>query len=312
MTTVLYINERPREASSSGAEQEYTRVWDIEMSDGLGTATHCIAASGVSFGNAHPEYGAAFAYRARASQTDEVRFWVLTIDYKTFGFTAEEQEAWTQPNPTLRTPRVTGAWEMVSVAAPTDRNGAVIKNSAGQVPDPRPTADAYLSGYHITDYVSEIPDWYDSYRGRYGTCNDNPFRIQLQNGQYKEVEKGCASLRDARHSEYRIENGYGFFELSLTLLLRDPPESDTGQEGWVFDMVDMGKMAYMEDPDPEIGIVLTLQPILGQDGQPVSEPVLLDGNGNVLADPTYETPVILYWDILAPRDYSILPACSPV
>jgi hypothetical protein len=205
---------------------------------------------------------------------------------------------------------VTGAWESITVPAPTDRGGAVIKNSAGQVPDPRATADTFLSGYHITADVSEIPDWYDVYRGRYGTCNAEPFRIQLQNGQYKEIEKGCASLRDARHSEYRTENGNGFFELSFTLLLRDPPESDPEQEGWVLDMVDQGKMEYKPDPDPEIGIVLTLQPILGQDGQPVSEPVLLDGNGQVLADPTYQSPVVLYFNILKPVDYTILPACS--
>lgn len=280
MTTMLTVNEFPYEGEGSGTQQSYTRKFEVRFSNGLASNQQAADACGIALGDGHPENLYAQAYSAKATQRNDVQFWDVEFQYKTYGQTFAEQEKWTELDPTRRKPEVSLAWESVRVAIPTDRNGNLIKNSAGQVPDPRFEGDAYFTAYHISTNVATMPDWMDTYRGRYGTTNSTSFRIQLQNGQYKTVAKGCAALRNARSSALKIENNIQFFELSFDLLLRDPPETDTSQEGWVFDMVDQGKMEKKLGTPPT-GVVLSspLAPILGQDGQPVSDPWLLDGAG---------------------------------
>ena len=145
-----------------------------------------------------------------------------------------------------------------------------------------------------------------TYRSRYGCINSDAFTIELESGQTIDVEAGQAKLHSVYFSELKYEADYQFYELSFSLTLRDPPITDTDQEGWVFDMVDQGMMQYTDDKKG-------LQKCVDQNGQEVTSPVPLDGHGKQLdLDNTGSGPdlVVLYKDIYPLKDFSVLPACS--
>ncbi len=314
MTTLVAVNERPREADSSGNQQSFRRIWEVQMSDGNGNATDAVGAVGVNPGDGHPENVFAVASKATAKQTDDVCFWEVEVEYRTYDRDYAEEEKWTVADPTERKVKVSVGWYFETIPVRTARNGDAIINSAGQYPESPLTVQQSNLTFRITANVPEIPDWIDTYRGRYGTCNAEPFRIQFQNGQYKEIEKGCAKLERASSSELKKENGVDFFELDIEIMIKDPPPSDPEQEGWCFDMYDMGMMELVENPDPAIGIVMELKPILGQDGQPIVTPWFLDGEGAAIPRSnglgTGPGPKILYFDYLDPKDFTVIPGCS--
>lgn len=281
MAAIVTVYELGRDGDGSGQSQEYTREFEVRMSDGTGTVAQAAGAVGVTILDPHPENLFALAYRARAQQDKtNPQFWQVSINYKTFGRTYADEERMTEPNPINRRPEVSiSSWSM-RVPVPFDSEGALIVNSAGTVPEPRLEADVELPAYHIKANVYPLPDWIDTYKNKYGrSINRASFRVQFQNGQYKTIKPGCARLSGVSSSTLKTENGQQFFEVSFTLLQKDPPPLDTSQDGWAFDMADIGKMEKAPVVDPEVGIACELRPIMMQDGQQVSEPWLLTGNG---------------------------------
>ena len=349
MTMIMTVNEGARKGKASGLNREYTRAFEVRFSDGYGTEVSAVSAVGINVGDAHPDDPYGIAYDATPSQRSDTCFWDVEIQYKTFGRTKAEEERWTVPDPRNRKPKVSGGWETFRIPMPVDRDGNVIRNSAGQVPDPRPECDTDEMTYHVEHAVNPLPDWVDEYRSRGGVINETKFKLQLQNGQNKLIEIGCARLRNVKFGELQIENGFEFFRLSFDILHRESPIEDTTQEDWVYDFVDMGKMAIASTIDASIGITCELLPILGQDGQPVSDPWLLNGEGGPLApssgawsgatayvagdvitndgvdyfcflghtnqeppNATYwrRIPVVRYKNISKLKDFRILPGCS--
>lgn len=310
MGILLTVNEKPRKGTGQGSTREYTREWEVKWSDGTATEAIATAAVSVSLGQAHPDDATAYAFKATGTQQDDVCYWIVSIDYKTGNITNEEREKWSTASPLLRPAKVSCAWESKRVPVPCDTNGDVIKNSAGDVPIPRIEEDAESLVFTISKCVNPIPTWVDTYRGKYGTINNAIFKIEFENGQTYQIKKGCGRLKNVRVSELKSENNVDFFDLSFQIYLREPPPSDTSKDGWAYEFVDMGKRAIGSGLDPSIGITLELLPILDESGQPVTDPVLLDGSGNPLAKPSTDVPVIFYKDIFDAKTFAnVLPGC---
>lgn len=284
MTTVLTVNAGPIRGRGEGpAQQEYDLEYEVKMSDGYGTPEQAAAATGVTIGTALAWNANAFAYDAEAVQRSDVCFWDVKIKVKTFFTSQYEKEKWSVSNPTARSTRISGAWQAERVPVPYDRDGNLICNSAGQVPDPRFEADQFFDAYHFVTNVSLLPDWYFTYRrARFGTTNSSDFKFTLQNGQDVLVKKGCGRLQQPRFSDLKSENGVDFYELSFDLLVREAPISDDTQEGWVFDMLDQGKMERIPSATAYADNAAALRAISGQDGQQVSDPWLLNGDGGAV------------------------------
>lgn len=291
MTTILYARQKPYRGDGSGYQQEYEIEFEVQASDGFATNAQVTAATGATYGSAHPENSFALAYNAKPVQRDDVCFWDVVIKYRTFGFSAEQDDLFNVENPLNRRPVVTMGWQGVNVPVPTDSGGNLIKNTAGQVPDPRLESNAPQLLFNIKANVGGIPTWIDTYRNRFGgAINDAPFKIEFQNPDfYYTIAAGCARLDNVNLSDLKTENGIDFFEVSFSLLKKDPPPTDDSQDGWCFDMVDQGKMelnpAEGATTPPELTGVSRWRSIVGNDGHSVSEPTLLNGDGGAVGIP---------------------------
>jgi hypothetical protein len=377
--TVLSVHDIGGTTGSSvGLQSEYERHFEVRTSVATDSENVVGPAVGIAYLDPHPTNWFARCTEIEVTQdSTNPTFWHARAKYKTLTRTSEQEQRANEQNPTKRKIRISGNWENIRVPVPADRDGKIIKNSAGQVPDPRPEADAYLSNYHFEADVFPLPDWVDTYRGRYGCINDALFKIVLESDQTITVKNGCAKLHGVRHSNLQYENEFPFFGLNFDLTLRDAPFTDTTKEGWVYDFVDSGLMQLPDDTSSArftnattdasslvLSFVSTFGVQVGMDVsgygieinttvlsktdttvtlslvtssfsvasgntiyfttrgtaklehiqdmylQPVTSAVLLNGSGRAIKDPTTTDPVILYKNIYALKDFSILPGCK--
>lgn len=306
--------ELPRSASGTGVQAKYVRKFETHWTDGQATTALIASTIGIQYLDPHPENAFALAVEAQHTQDESnPEFWESSYTYDISRRDANEQ-AETVANPTSRRPRVSGSWESMRVPVPDDTSDPpkTIRNSAGQVPDPRIEVDGDMQAFVVTANVYPLPDWVFTYRSRRGCINNAPFTLTLESGQTINVETGCARLRDTRFSEMAIENGYPYYQISFGLLLRDPPLTDDSQDGWCYDFVHQGMMQKASGPVPESGIELELQHIIDRNGDPVSSPVPLDEDGVAITEPTADDQLyITYENVYAKKTFGgVLPACT--
>ena len=309
MTLSYTVNELSRDVSCEGFHCDYSRKFEIRVSgDGCNAATEDAIANavGIGYGYPHPANILAFAYRFKITQDmQNPDHWVETVEYKT-KFTQNEQKEREVPDPLDRPAVVKFSWESQRMPVRSDRDGKAITNSAKQIPEQLPEVDGFLTTFNIQKNVYPVPDWVWTYRNRYGVINSDEFYITLESGQTIPVLIGGAKLHSVYCSELKIEGAYQYYEVSFSLTLRDPPISDTEQEGWVFDMVDMGTKCLKDN-----GGAIELVDCVDANGATANTPMLLDGEGYqkpVTGTPT--DPEILYKDIYPKQPFSILPACG--
>ncbi len=303
-------------SDASGEQRTYVRIFETVWSDGKAREsdidTTIVAVHGVTLLSSHPDNINAKAMRASHVQSkDNPNFWESTYTFEHTRRDAKDQQT-SIAYPPNRPARVSMNWESIRVPCPDDRDGKMIKNSAGQVPDPRVEIDGDTDSYHIEADVGQIPLWVFTYRSRRGCINDAPFDIVFESGQRKRIGTGCGRLRDLKVSTLKLENGYPFYTVSFNILNREPPVPFGGrvlQEGWVFDMVDQGMMEIAAVV-PGTGIILELKHILDQNANNVTTPVPLDGTGHPLPAGSATELVVIYFDVFAQKNFTILPGCS--
>lgn len=181
-----------------------------------------------------------------------------------------------------------------------------IVNSAGDTPDPVPEKTEYYARANIVKNVTTIPSWLN--QGYPGSVNIAPFYIE---GLLIPAE--CACMTDLKLSRKMKENDVRFRQLSFSLEFRTKREQRTNASGVVLasdvppppfdlELADMGlhkldtttgdRTKFMTDDTPP---------------RPVGQPVLMDGLGDKLANPTPYNMVLHSWRILRKKDFSVLP-----
>lgn len=237
--------------------------------------------------------------------------WRATVHYSSAPLTEKEEQQ--SLSPLDRAAEID--WETVPYQVPvlTGEKTLVggtkiivpIVNSAGDTPDPVPEKTMYYWVANVTKNVTSVPSWVMS---KYeGSINIAPFTIDGLS-----VLAECARLINLRVSKKLKENDVRYRTLQFSLEFRGRREQRTNSSGVVdssdtppppfnLELADIGlhgisgsgsRTKFMTDDSPP---------------RPVSQPVLMDGAGGKLANPTAYNMVLDNWRILEKKDFSVLP-----
>jgi hypothetical protein len=282
------VNETARGTSSRTTNgRRYTRVWRAETD---GSSVHPAIAAGkapVSVGSLFPSDPLARCTDVSAAyeREEESRLhYLVTATYETkTGSGSQEEE---NENPLDDTPVKRWSSRTVRLPVRVDINGQAIVNSAGEPFDPLPEEDFQVLVFEYQHNVLSYSETKASeYRG--AVNNDNFILSGLPVKQYQaRMQNITATSAERNGNRYWIE--------SVTIEIVDD---------WRLMLVDEGRRR-IADPADGVGVEIYLgenkfgqvQPVLDANGNPVEEPVLLDGQGGILQG---GQPVLLTFDTAA-------------
>jgi len=202
-----------------------------------------------------------------------------------------------------------------------------ILNSAGDMPDPIPEKTEYYWVANVTKNMAKVPTWVlDDYSG---AINAASYTIDGLT-----VQAECSRLIQLRISKKLKENDVRYRTLSFSLEFRGrrPVRTDANgaplvvatREGGTgitlpivdappppfnLELADMGLHKNIEVYVAGQGFIKKKTKFLTDDTppRPVAQPVLMDGKGDKLADPTPFNAVFGNWRILKSKDFTVLP-----
>lgn len=198
----------------------------------------------------------------------------------------ESEQRQDNPNPINRDPVITRTFEKVDRAIHKDREGNAILNSAGD-PFVEPVVkQKTFSVWNISVNLTEDPPWMDTLADK---VNENQITIRG-----RSYEAGQALFEPGEVSDERTEAGQDYFRVSCRILI----DLDGHKER----RYDNGYRKKQGDDR----IRITVEDDQGELTYP-NDPVLLDGEGDVLANPTPENAVELEFEIFEEGDFSQIP-----
>lgn len=213
------------------------------------------------------------------------RVWEATLTYSSEPIDQEREERDLQPNPLLRRRTLEWTTNQYREGVLKDRDNKAVVNSAGDFFDPPPEKDASYWVASISKNVAQVPAFMAEV--------DNPINEDDVDLGGITWPAGTFRLSNLRISDEQKENGYSFFVLSYQLEYR--------KAGWALKIPDNG----MREKDP--GDSTKRIHIKDDNEEPVTSPVLLDGSGNRLADPSPDNAVNLTFDIYEELDFTTVP-----
>jgi len=236
-------------------------------------------------GYSYPAYPFA-TVRSIKCKKGEGGVYTYTVEYSDKN-SAEEKS--TDENPLLDRPIIKPVAGTITRAITRDRDGSAILNSAG---DPiMQTVEDNTIGFTITANLEYIPAWVLALRN---TCNSSPIVV---GGLTIGAEMARFILPSGWASEPKARNDISYIEFTYELQI-DEIDKHYGRP------LDAGFRALT-------GLVPEKRKtIVNGDGSEPSEPVLLDGEGYVLEDPTPADAVYLTVKKYPMADYSFLPGVT--
>lgn len=274
-----------RSCRYNGGSWTYTRGWMVRTTAASDRESVVANASGLpAYGDAHPSPIAAAAYATEISyqMTDRGSTpyaWLVKATY-----TSDRN---VDPDPT--NDEVLVSWDSEIYEQPIweDVNGEAILNSAGDYfVDPTPTRDESDFIARIRSNATSVPAWVLTYNN---AVNNATITIGGLS-----IAAGYAKVQRIAISEKKYRNSTAFYEITFEVHL--------SRKGWHLKPLDAGFR--------ELSYGNLIQIINEADGQEVTSPVPLDGNGNVLDSPTPTNSVFLDFTIYEEKDLTVLPGIS--
>ena len=289
--------------SSSVLETTYTRCWTIEVDSAYDEATSIyLSLAGGTLPRQlerYPNNNLATCRKVRITQGQHWRHWKATATYSTAPLTKQEQEAQESgggDNPLGRPPRVSLSSELYERPIEEDKDGDAILNSAGDPFDPPPLVDDVRFLLRIEKNISTagFPTWVFSYAN---SVNSDQFSIDAYPGT--SIPARYAKVQRVECPDAVIENFIEYVPLRLDIAIRTDKDYVLRllDAGFRFDDAGTKKLITNEDADgnPQIP----------------SEPVLLDGSGGVLSDPTPSNAEFLSFYVYPEKTFGgVLPGLS--
>lgn len=282
-TTLIWSGETWSD-ELSGA-REYERVVRV-ISDDPNESPAAVRAAVTPLGTAYFADAAAFCKNRSARRIDESRLvWEVTATFATI----ENEE---EPDPLNRAPKIRWTSQLITKPVLKDRNGNAVVNSAGDYFDPPVEAEFVRWTANIQFNATTIPANLRQYAG---AISSGPITID---GEAVAAERAKVTGLDI--SDVLVENDIFYRSITLAVEIRDadddPFDVEALDQGFrIKDGTDL-KDILIEDED-------------GNKNRP-SAPVLLDGAGAKLSDPTPENAVFLTFQFLPRRDLTIFPGIS--
>ena len=273
--TVTYKGEDAggRRASNQKGIRTYTRVFKFETSeeaeDAYDVGSHPDA----------PAIGSAFHDAWCISSTPECvapwKGWTITAEY------SSEREM--NEDPTQDAMQIRVYTEQFQKPAIFNKDGELIVNSAGDPYDPPPMMDDSRRVISLVRNVASCPSWVLEYED---AVNSDTFTAR---GVTYAI--GTGKVQSVSLSDSQKRNGIEFYTLEVLIHLQ--------KNGWLLKNLDAGFR--------ELNYSSELINILNQgDGERVSAPVPLDGNGRSLSDPSPTNNVLRSDVVYDTKPFSVL------
>jgi hypothetical protein len=273
---IVSVNEiwDGRDGSDDVKTRAWKRIWRIITDDPQDDGPLVMAQIPVSPGDPHPNDGGAYAEAAEVQQGSTRLVWLGTVRYTT--------DRDYQPNPVNDPAVITWDGEPFQRPLIKDRNGEAVLNSAGDPFDPPIMRDDNRPVVNVVKNVSSVPIWVLNYRD---VVNSDAFTVDGV-----AIAAGLAKIKWIPVSERKYRNGISYRTLTFQIHLN--------KDGWNFKPLDMG---YREKDGTD------RKPIYDAAGKAVTQPMLLDGSGAKLDDPSPSTAVFLDYEGYEEAPFSILP-----
>ena len=228
--------------------------------------------------------------RTPKNESNSKLIWLVTIYYSN-----ESNQQGTSPtqNP-LSMPAVI-EWNTEYTQRPfyKDKDGAACLNTAG---------DYYLDGIKgetsdwvvvVTKNVAYVPSWIGGYRN---AVNSSAFMID----GYYVPHAEQAKMRGIRISKWQSLNGIWYRTIQFTIKIK---ADDYGQNTWAAERLDEGLYEIDSEDVTKRTRIMDDSPT----PKPVVHPVLLDGSGKKLSNPSPATAVFNTHHLYTQQNFNSLP-----
>ena len=220
-----------------------------------------VLAAGPALGSAHPSLqGMMCVAKSARPQRSDLRAWELSCSY------VNASVEW-QDNPLLRPPVITWANVQYEEDLLRDIAGRAVLNSAGDYFDPPLKVQRSRWQVSYKRNRASVPSWITNYAD---AINSDQFVLGALT-----IKPRCAKLDKIEIGPLQIENDVAFYEVSYTFTLQ--------RESWQPSILDQGLYEVVNGERRRIRNA----------GEPVTEPVLLDGRGRAIEDPAPHKAVFL-------------------
>lgn len=264
-----------RSARNTKGVRTYSRRWILTTSNKSDDAYDVGSASGLpTIGTAHPSDALAWCVSLDVQNSNPWKGWTVTAEY------SSEFELSTTPtsDPAI----ISWNTEQFQKPAIWDLNGDAIVNSAGDLFDPPNMMDDSRRIVTIQKNLAAVPSWILDYQD---AVNSDSFSVDGFS-----IGVGKAKMQSVAVAPKESRNSISFYPVTFTICLQ--------RDGWKLEPLDCG-FRYKSGNQRIVAV--------SDDATSPSTPVLLNGSGGVLANPTTANAVFLSFDIYKTRAFSSLP-----
>ncbi len=265
--------------SKDGAKSEDTRKFRVitdNVYDGAGTVLQACDNLAV----VHPAFSWLYVNRRRAVHEGKSKLvWVVALKYSS----SEGRER--VENPLAQPADINWDTEYTQENAYLDINDAAILNSAGDYYEDGVPMDAGRWVAKIQVNVPYVPVWIDAYRD---AINSDTFWFDGRVFAARTAKMSGISI-----GTWSYLNGIWYRPLGMTIKFKAT---------WEFSVLDQGLRRIVS-----IGGEDKREKCIDEDGSKVTKPVLLDGSGGQLTDPTFLTAVFNTHYVYPEMPFSALP-----
>jgi len=285
---------------ANGFQGEAKEIWTVVASD-INHSTEDLRASGLfpqPYQTVHAQNPWLILMPIEIEQNEEApEVFVCTLKWTSEPLSKKEEDEDTEPDPLAREALWTWTTGRDRVAMLQDLDGKAVANSAGELFDPTPERDQPFLIARGVKKVAGVPDWaWDMI----DTKNSADFTVDG-----RLVPKGRACLADIQLGQWQKSGDTRYREATFEIHIKKCRPLKTGEteapSPWDLELIDQGlhQIDYLTD---------TLTKLTDADGQPLAQPVLLDGNGFRLLHPEIEANhVYLTFRSRDESDFSNLP-----
>lgn len=299
MSIVLFEEMwQDRGAESAGIDDSTaTRQWRVVTNDKTHDAIYVIT-YGLSAGilpqrySPLPSNAYLTARRLRAdSQTETPLHWIVTANYSSAPVSSEEKDKEQNPEPLNRKAKFRWSTNLYREAVEKDIDDNAILNSAGDYFDPPIERDRSNWVLTVTRNVTAVPIWLLDYNNC--PINESSFTVDGVT-----VEEKKARLTTIDIGEEQIENNVKYRVLTMQIEFK--------KEGWTAKILDQGLRKRTDLAGGWKQVHIEVENDNGELSK-VTSPVMLDGEGGVLDQPSPDTAVFLDYELYEAKDFSVLP-----
>jgi len=285
------------------------KAWRVYTSEGTDDDVTVMAYTGVGklplIGTAHPNHPSCKCCRRHCQpESHGQKFqWLFTAQYSTRWDINE--------NPLDDPAKTEWSTETFSAVVWEDVNGGAIVNSAGDPFDPPAEKDdSRWTSITRKNVADSVPDWIFAYQDG---VNSDSFTIDG-----KSIDAGEAKVSAIHLSETQERNEVDYRVLTVTIHYRGEGD-DSGSSGygsgsgadeiepWDLSILDAGMREIVAGSSGG-GLRNITNTGTDGDGEPVTAPAPLDGEGSKIENPTPDNAVFLQFEIYRKRAFSLIEA----